>query len=105
MSSSPNSSSSSDAPPASPAQDVLPDFSGFRDISCPVHVVLGTGSVTVRQCLALTRHSVLRLEQSAGEDLSLQVNGVLVARGEVVIVEDSTALRLTEIATAPEERP
>ena len=41
---------------------------------------------------------MLRLRQSAGEDLQVLANGVLVARGEVVVVEDSTAVRVTEIA-------
>jgi flagellar motor switch protein FliN len=72
-------------------------FSELADVLCGVAVVLGTGSVTVRRCLGLQRHSVLRLEQSAGEDLQVQVNGVTIAKGEVVIVEDSTAIRVTEI--------
>lgn len=73
-------------------------FDPLRDVKCPVSVVLGTGAISVRQVLTLTRHNVLRLDQSAGEDLQMLVNGVLVARGEVVVVEDSTAIRLTEIA-------
>lgn len=72
-------------------------FSELADVLCGVAVVLGHGSVTVRRCLGLQRHSVLRLDQSAGEDLQVQVNGVTIARGEVVIVEDSTAIRVTEI--------
>lgn len=90
MSSSPNSSSSSSAQPGA--------FDPLRDVKCPVSVVLGTGAISVRQVLTLARHNVLRLHQSAGEDLQMTVNGVLVARGEVVVVEDSTAIRLTEIA-------
>ena len=70
----------------------------LRDVKCPVSVVLGTGSISVRRVLTLERRSVVRLHQSAGEDLHVIVNGVLVARGEVVVVEDSTAIRLTEIA-------
>jgi flagellar motor switch protein FliN/FliY len=98
MSSSPNSSSSSsfvaiqgDGPPPLKV-DLL------RDVRCPVSVVLGTGAITVRDVLQMGRHTVVRLNQSAGEDLQMFVNGVLVARGEVVVVEDSTAIRLTEIA-------
>jgi flagellar motor switch protein FliN/FliY len=72
-------------------------FSELIDVLCGVAVVLGTGTVTVRRCLGLQRHSVLRLEQSAGEDLQVRVNGVTIAKGEVVIVEDSTAIRVTEI--------
>lgn len=97
MSSLPSSSSSSDlvlalAPPPLASLDTL------RDVACPVSVVLGTGSITVRRVLTLERNSVIRLHQPAGEDLQMIVKGVLVARGEVVVVEDSTAIRLTEIA-------
>jgi flagellar motor switch protein FliN len=87
-------SSSSSNPSAEPFKH---PFSELTDVVCGVAVVLGTGTVTVRRCLALQRHSVLRLEQSAGEDLQVQVNGVTIAKGEVVIVEDSTAIRVTEI--------
>jgi flagellar motor switch protein FliN/FliY len=93
MSSSPTSSSSSDALEATP-------FDAIGDLRCPVTVVLGTASISVRQCLALTRHAVLRLSQSAGEDLRIDVNGVTVARGEVSIIDTSTAIRLTELAPA-----
>ena len=92
MSSSPTSSSSSEAPLASSPFDVL------GELRCPVTVLLGTGSITVRQCLGLERHSVLTLREAAGEDLRVSVNGVLVARGEVVISDASTAVRVTDLA-------
>ena len=99
MSSSPNSSSSS-SPSASPALA----FQQLLDVPCPTSVVLGTGTMTVRQCLALERNSLVELEQSAGEDLQLTVNGVMLARGEIVIIEDSAGLRITEIAAPPPPR-
>jgi flagellar motor switch protein FliN/FliY len=76
-------------------------FQQMLDVCVPADVLLGTGSVTVRQCLALERNSLLELTQSAGEDLILDVRGVQVARGEIVIVEDSAALRVTEISAPP----
>jgi flagellar motor switch protein FliN len=82
---------------SSPAPDVPHPFSAVADLICSLTVILGTGTVSVRRCLGLQRNSVLRLEQSAGEDLQVKVNGVTIARGEVVIVEDSTAIRITEI--------
>jgi len=71
------------------------------DVRCPVAVMLGAGVITIRECLALGVNSVLALRQSAGEDLTLVVNSVALARGEVVIVEDSAALRVTEILAPP----
>ena len=76
-------------------------FDHLGDLRCPVTVVLGTASITVRQCLALGPQVVLRLEQAAGEDLRIDVNGVTIARGEVAIIDTSTAIRLTDFAPAP----
>jgi flagellar motor switch protein FliN len=89
MSSSPNSSFSSEIG----AEELRP----FHDVLCDVDVVLGTGSMTVRECLRLKRHTVIRLAQTAGADLRVLVNGVPIAHGEVVILDDSTAIRITEI--------
>jgi flagellar motor switch protein FliN len=76
-------------------------FDHVGDLRCPVTVVLGTASITVRQCLALEPQVVLRLEQAAGEDLRIDVNGVTIARGEVAIIDTSTAVRLTDFAPPP----
>ena len=109
MSSSPNSSSSSSlggaeaTPPRTGHCDRSPAkvFQHLLDVRVPVDVLLGYGTISIRQCLAIERNTLVELEQSAGEDLQLDVNGVLIARGEVVIVEDSAALRITEISAPP----
>jgi flagellar motor switch protein FliN/FliY len=77
------------------------DLQALGDVSCSVDVWLGTARISVRDCLHMKRHSVIPLEQSAGSDMLVVVNGVLVAHGEVVIIDDSTAIRVTEIATPP----
>lgn len=95
MSSSLTLSSSSDPTPVAPA---LPQpYAGMLDVVCRVDVVLGTGSITVRDCLKLQRMSVIRLRQSAGSDLEVRIHGVPVATGEVVIIDESTAIRVTAI--------
>ena len=70
----------------------------------PTTVLLGTGTITVRQALTLDKGSLVELTQSAGEDLLLDVNGVLLARGEIVVVEDGATLRVTEITAPPPPR-
>lgn len=95
MSSSQNSSSSSDASRA--PESIDPRFAPLRDVRIGVSVLLGTGTISVRECLALAPRSVVRLKQSAGEDVQVLAGVVPIARAEVVIVEDSTAVRLTEI--------
>jgi len=95
MSSSPNLSSSSDA--AITPGSVAPLY----DVVCQVDVVLGNAVMSVRECLQLRKNSIIRLTQSAGEDMSVLVNGVGLAAGEVVIIDDSTAIRITDILPAP----
>jgi len=92
MSSSPTSLSSSEPEPAPTPFDAL------GDLVCPVTVVLGTGSITVRQCLSLARQTVLRLDESAGDDLTVVVNGISLARGEVAIIDTTTAIRVTDLS-------
>ena len=73
----------------------------FGDVVCRVDVMLGTATVSVRECLRWKRNSVVRLQQSAGGDMQVRVNSIPVATAEVVIVDDSTAVRVTEILPPP----
>jgi len=68
------------------------------DLGIHVDVVVGTTSITVRDCLKLKRQSVVRLKRSSGSDLDLTVGGIVVASGEVVVVDESTAVRISDIA-------
>jgi len=94
MSSSPNSLSSSDAP----GPDLL---APLYDVVCNVDVVLGTASMSVRECLSLGRDSLIRLVQSAGNDMQVIANGVPIAQGEVVIIDNSISIRITDILAPP----
>jgi flagellar motor switch protein FliN len=98
MSSSSNSSSSNAATTSGGSASGLAPLS---DVVCEIDVLLGTATVSVRECLTWKRNSVIRLTQSAGSDMQVTVNGVPVAIGEVVIVDDSTAVRVTEILPPP----
>jgi len=110
MSSSSNSLSSKTASPVpavSPAAAVAPSAAAaaalvpLNDVVCQIDVLLGTATVSVRECLRWSRNSVIRLRQDAGTDMQVTVNGVPVAIGEVVIIDDSTAVRVTEILPPP----
>src|SRR5262245_43107548 len=92
MSSSPNSLSSSDA-----ARSPLDAMAWVMDVPCQVDVVLGTTTVKVRDCVKFAVSSIIKLKQSAGADLEVRVGGVPVAAGEVVIIDDAVALRLSRI--------
>jgi len=79
----------------------LDQFASLSDVTCEVAVVLGTGRMSVRECLYLKPKTVIPLEQPAGSDLHVRINGVLIAHGEVAIVDDSTNVRLTSIVPPP----
>ena len=90
MSSSPTSSSSSEPGSA--------QLLAMADIVCGVDFVIGSGRVKIREFLRLGPHSIVRLDEAAGADLELRVNGVVLAQGEVAVMDDSAALRITRIA-------
>ena len=77
------------------------ELAPLGDVNIAVEVRLGTATISVRECLKMKRHSIVRLAQSAGSDMQVLVNGVPVANGEAVIIDDSTAVRLTEIVPPP----
>jgi flagellar motor switch protein FliN len=93
MSSSPTSSSSTDTVSAA--------YSGMLDVTCKVEVIVGTGSITVRDCLKLQRDSIVRLTQAAGSDLQVTVQGVPAANGEIVIDDDATSVRISSVLPPP----
>ena len=73
------------------------------DIPLNVSVELGRAKVVIKDLLQLGQGSVLELDKLAGEPLEVLVNGKLVARGEVVVVNEKFGIRLTDIIS-PIER-
>ena len=71
----------------------------LRDVEMEVTCELGRTKMTVRQLLALAPGDVVELDRIAGSPADLLVNGTLLARGEVVVVDESFGLRITEIVT------
>lgn len=73
------------------------------DIPLKVTVELGRTEVIIKDLLQLGQGSVLELDKLAGEPLEILVNGKLVAKGEVVVVNEKFGIRLTDIIS-PIER-
>lgn len=67
------------------------------DIPVQVSVVLGRTSMQVSQLLKLGRGAVVELDRKVGEPIDIFVNNRLIARGEVVVVEDRIGVTMTEI--------
>lgn len=70
------------------------------DIPVQISVVLGKTNMQVQQLLKLGRGAVVELDRKVGEPVDIYVNNRLVARGEVVVVEDKIGVTMTEIIKA-----
>jgi len=77
-------------------------LSRVRDIPLEVTVELGRTRLLIRDILDLGAGSIIELDKIAGEPVDLFANGLLVARGEVVVIDDNFGVRVTEIITAAE---
>ncbi len=75
------------------AGDLAPVF----DVPVNISAVLGRAHLSVAQLLQLSQGSVLELDRKVGEAIDIYVNNRLVARGEVVVVEDRLGVTMTEI--------
>ncbi|MCZ4497965.1 MAG: flagellar motor switch protein FliN [Marmoricola sp.] len=85
------------APPASVTALPRRGIEMLHGVDMEVTVELGRTRMTVRDLLALTPGAVLELDRAAGSPADLLVNGRLIARGEVVVVDEDFGLRVTEI--------
>ncbi|MHA6289051.1 flagellar motor switch protein FliN [Maricaulis sp. CAU 1757] len=75
------------------AADLAPVF----DVPVNISAVLGKAHIDVNSLLKLTSGSVVELDRKIGEAIDIYVNNRLVARGEVVVVDDRLGVTMTEI--------
>jgi flagellar motor switch protein FliN/FliY len=75
------------------AADLKPVF----DVPVSVQAVIGRTTIEVAKLLELSPGSVLELDRRVGEAIDIYVNSRLVARGEVVVVDDRLGVTMTEI--------
>ncbi|CAK0766189.1 Flagellar motor switch protein FliN [uncultured Gammaproteobacteria bacterium] len=73
------------------------DLEAVYDIPVQISAVLGKATMQVSQLLKLGRGAVVELDRKVGEAIDIYVNNRLVARGEVVVVEDRLGITMTEI--------
>ena len=73
------------------------------DIPLKVTVELGRSSVLIKELLLFGQGSIVELDKAAGDPLDIYVNGKLVAKGEVVVVNEKFGVRISEIIS-PVER-
>lgn len=91
-------------PAATAADGTLPrsarELEAVYDIPVTVSAVLGKTTMQVSQLLKLGRGAVVELDRKVGEAIDIYVNNRLVARGEVVVVDDRLGVTMTEIVKA-----
>jgi flagellar motor switch protein FliN len=91
-----NNDGATEAQPKHSAQDLEAVF----DVPVTVSAILGKSSMEVSQLLKLGKGTVVELDRKVGEAIDIYVNDRLVARGEVVLVEDRLGVTMTEIIKA-----
>lgn len=80
-----------------PANGVARSLELLHDVEMGVTAELGRTRLTVRNLLALVPGSVVELDRAAGTHVDLLVNGTLIARGEVVVIDDEFGVRISEV--------
>ncbi|MEI0604952.1 flagellar motor switch protein FliN [Brachyspira alvinipulli] len=73
------------------------NISLLMDVSINVTVELGRARLSIREILELGEGSIIELQKLAGEPVDLLVNGKLIAKGEVVVIDECFGVRITDI--------
>jgi len=79
------------------------DINAIMDIPVQISAVLGKSTMQVSQLLKLGRGAVVDLDRKVGESIDIYVNNRLVARGEVIVMDDRLGVTMTEIVKS--DRP
>jgi flagellar motor switch protein FliN len=85
--------------PEAPAVDHAHGIELLMDVALEVSVELGRSHMSIGEILALRTGSVIELDKLAGEPVDVSVNGTLIARGEVVVVDEKFGVRITEVVS------
>ena len=88
------------AEPEGPTTRIAADLEAVFDVPVQVSAVLGRARMEIGELLKLGPGSVLELDRKVGEAIDIYVNNRLVARGEVVLVEEKLGVTMTEIIKA-----
>ncbi len=77
------------------------DLEAVYDIPVKVSAILGKTRIKVSQLLKINKGTIIELDKKVGEAIDIYVNNNLVARGEVVVVDDKLGITMTEIVKMP----
>lgn len=79
------------------SDDALGSSGAIYDVPVQVSAVLGKTSMPISQLIRLGRGAILELDRKVGESIDIVVNNRLIAKGEIVIVEERIGITMTEI--------
>ena len=72
------------------------------EIPVKLSMEIGQTKISIRNLLQLTRGSVVEFDKEVSQPLDVMVNGILIAHGEVVVVNEKFGVRLTDVVSAKE---
>lgn len=84
-------------------KDVELTLEALYDVPVQISVVLGKTNIQLSQLLKLGRGAVIELERAVGEPIDVYVNNKMVAKGEIVIVDNKIGVTLTEVVQSDRE--
>jgi len=88
---------------ARPNEDAELNFDVIMDVPVHISMEIGRTEINIRNLLQLNQGSIVELDRLAGEPLDVLVNGTLIARGEVVVINEKFGIRMTDVIS-PAER-
>lgn len=80
------------------------EMEAVLDVKLEVTAVLGTADMPISQILKLGRGAVVELDRTAGEDIELHANNQLIAKGEVIVVDDRLGVTVNDVIKSPSGR-
>lgn len=84
------------------AESALAALRSLADLEMPISISFGTAKVLLQDALILKRGSLIPLDRHADEPVEFRVNDRIIARGEIVVVDDSYAVRIVELVSRDE---
>jgi len=85
------------APESQGSGEPTTEVEALMDVEVEITVVLGMAMMPISQILKLGRGAVVELNRTVGEDIEIHANNRLVAKGEVIVVDDRLGVTMTEI--------
>ena len=85
------------APETQDSDQPTTDVEALQDVEVEITAILGTTNMPISQILMLGRGAVVQLNRSVGEDIEVHANNRLVAKAEVIVVDDRLGVTMTKI--------